>query len=101
MNDLRLDPVVERITVLQKDPETGRYRPSAVYRNDKRKKKGSKTLRPFEKFMRRLSRAQARAASVYNARHDRSNRKKRNGWFRDLLPNMSKAQGQAWKTLRG
>lgn len=100
MKDLNLDPIVERLTILQKDPESGRLRRSAVYKNDERKKRGSKRLRPFEKFVRRIGKAQARAASVYNARHDRSNRKKRNGWLRDLLPNMSKAQKQAWKTIR-
>ena len=98
--NLRLDPVVERITILKKDPQTGRLRPSAVYRNDRGKKRNSKRLRPFEKFVRRIGRAQARAASVYNERHDRSNRKKKNGWLRDLVGNMAKAHKQAWKVLR-
>ena len=99
MEDVRLDGIVERVTVLQKDPESGRLRPVAVYRNDRRKKRGSKALRPLEKLVRRLARAEARAVSVYNARHDRSKAKKKNGWIRDLVPNLGKAQRQAWKTL--
>ncbi|HYI12093.1 MAG TPA: hypothetical protein VEK57_23775 [Thermoanaerobaculia bacterium] len=99
MADLKLHPAVERVTILHKDPETGRFRPSAVYKNEGRKRT-SKRLRPMEKFIRRMGKAQARAAAVYNARHDRSNRKKKNGWLKDLISNMGKAHKQGWKTLR-
>lgn len=100
MDDLKLDRAVQRITILRKDPQSGKFKTAAVYRNKGRKKKTAKALRPFEKFLRRLGKAQARAASVYNMRHDRSAKKKKNGALRDLITNVSKAQKQAWKSLR-
>ena len=100
MNDnLKLDPAVRSITILKKDAESGDFKPVAVYRN-RRKKRTSKSLRPIDKFFRRLGKAEARAASTYNMRHDRSAKKKKNGAVRDLFKNLSKAQKQAWKTLR-
>ncbi|HEY2322812.1 MAG TPA: hypothetical protein VGJ82_08100 [Thermoanaerobaculia bacterium] len=100
MDNLKLDRSVQRITILKKDPESGKVRPAAVYRAKGRKKKTPKALRPIEKFLRRLGKAQARAASVYNMRHDRSAKKKKNGALRDLITNVSKARKQAWKSLR-
>ena len=99
MDNLRLDPAVQRITILHKDSETGNFKPAAVYKN-KGKKKTSKILRPIAKFLRRLGRAEARAASVYNNRHDRSASKKKNGALRDLVKNTNKARKAAWKTLK-
>ena len=98
MDNLKLDRSVRRITILHKDADEGKFHPVAVYKN-RRKKKTTKALRPIEKFLRRLGKAQARAASVYNMRHDRSNKKKKNGWLRDLTTNVSKARKQGWKTL--
>jgi hypothetical protein len=100
MDNLRLDPAVQRITILHKDPDTGNFRPAAVYRNNRRRKRTSKYLRPITKFLRRLGRAEARAASVYNNRHDRSAARKKNGALRDLVKNTNKARKAAWKTLK-
>jgi hypothetical protein len=54
------------------------------------RKKQSKMLRPLERRIRRLARRESRALSMYLALHDRSNRKKRNGWIRDLGRNLRK-----------
>lgn len=96
---LKLDPAVRSITVLKKD-ENGDLRRTAVIRNAPRKKKGTKALRPIEKFIRKLGRAQATAVSEYNARHDRSNKKKKNGWLRDLVPNLMKTRKRASKSFK-
>jgi Family of unknown function (DUF6312) len=97
--NIKLDPVVRSITILKRD-ENGDLARTAVYRNAPRKKKGTKALRPIEKFVRKLGRAQATAISVYNARHDRSNRKKKNGWLRDLIPNLMKTRKRASKSFK-
>jgi Family of unknown function (DUF6312) len=96
---LKLDPAVRSITILKKNDDGG-FTPAAVYKNKGGKKRSSKGLRGIEKLFRRIGRAQAAGAGVYNMRHDRSNRKKKDGWMRDLLPNMMKAQRRAIKTLR-
>ena len=44
-----------------------------------RKRRGSKRMRPFEKALRRMAEAQSTAANSYLDRHERSNRKKKNG----------------------
>ena len=96
---LKLDPAVRSLTILKKD-ENGDFQRTAVYRNAPRKKKGTKALRPVEKFIRKLGRAQATAISEYNARHDRSNKKKKNGWIRDLIPNLMKTRKKASKSFK-
>lgn len=96
---LKFDPAIRSITILKKGDD-GRFTPAAVYRNKGGKKRSSRGLRGMEKFVRRIGKAQAAAAGVYNMRHDRSNRKKKDGWMRDLIPNVMKAQRRAIKTLR-
>lgn len=100
MAELQLHPIVERVTFLRKHPATGEISVSAVLRNTGRKRKSTRLLRPVDKFLRRLGKAQVQGANVYLERHDRSSRKKKNGWMHDMISNMRKAKGKAWKTLR-
>lgn len=53
-------------------------------------KKGSRRLRPIEKRLRKLIRAEYRALGEYLVLHERSRRKRRNGWARDLKSNLVK-----------
>lgn len=55
-------------------------------------KKQSRALKPVEKRVRKALRAQLRSLNVYLSLHDRSNRKRKNGWLRDLTSNMNKAR---------
>ena len=100
MNEVRLNRGVKRITFLKKDAATGQFAAVAVVRQGRRRKKRTRGLRFIEKAVRRLTRAQARMAGVYTERHDRSNRKKRDGWLKDLVPNVVKAQRRGIKILR-
>ncbi len=86
---------VKRIVVLQKD-WSGSTRPFVVFRE---RRKGSRNLRPFEKVIRRINVAQGTAAGVYLDAHERSNRKKRNGWFKDLRKNLARANRRGMKKL--
>jgi predicted transcriptional regulator of viral defense system len=63
------------------------------------KKKHAKRLKPLEKFMRRHSRARLISTQDYLDRHDRSNRKKKNGWLRDYLSNTLKSNRKGLKKL--
>ena len=61
-------------------------------------KKQSRALKPVEKRVRKALRAQLRSLNVYLSLHDRSNRKRKNGWLRDLASNLNKARRKsAWE----
>jgi Family of unknown function (DUF6312) len=50
-------------------------------------KKSSKRLRPVERRLRKLIRAEYRALGEYLDLHDQARRKRRNGWLKDLRKN--------------
>lgn len=77
--------------------------PAGVYvvKSGKRKrKKLSKSTRLFEKIARRAARVQLAIAENYLERHERSNRKKRDGWARDLGYNLLRAQEKGAKQFK-
>lgn len=98
--EVRLNRWVKRITILRKDAGTGKLTAVKEYRKGGRRKKRSRGLRLIEKVVRRLSNAQNTMSDIYGARHERSNRKKRDGWLKDLIPNVVKAQRKGFKKLR-
>lgn len=100
MNEIKLDAIVGRMTVLRRDMQTGHVYVASVLKNEGGKKKNTKLMRPVEKLVRRLGKAQAKSASIYSERHERSSRKKKNGWLFDLVSNMRKAQSQGWKSSK-
>lgn len=100
MREVRLNRWVKRVTVLQKDGSTGKLTAVKEYRKGRRRKKRSKGLRLIEKMVRRVSNAQRAMSNVYGDRHERSNRKKKDGWLKDLIPNVVKAQRRGFKKLR-
>jgi hypothetical protein len=53
-------------------------------------KPSSRRLRPIEKRLRKLIKAEHRALGRYLVLHDRSRRKRRNGWVTDLPANLRK-----------
>ena len=54
-------------------------------------KKQSKSVKPIDKRLRRSVRRQMKMLDRYLTLHDRSSRKKKNGWMRDLGRNIMKA----------
>ena len=100
MTSMKLDSIVDRITVLRKDAQTGRVYVASVLKSAGGKKKNSKLLRPVEKLVRRLGRAQENSATIYRERHELSSRKKKNGWLVDIISNMRKAQSKGWKNSK-
>ncbi|WP_156295695.1 hypothetical protein [Methylobacterium aquaticum] len=55
------------------------------------RKKQSGLLRPIERGIRKLAVREAEIATTYLARHDASNRRKTNGWVKDLPRNISRS----------
>jgi len=53
-------------------------------------KRGSRRMRPIERRLRKLIRAEYKALGRYLVLHERSRRKRRNGWARDLGSNLVK-----------
>ncbi|MGO9432636.1 DUF6312 domain-containing protein [Rhodoblastus sp.] len=64
-----------------------------------RKKKQSWELRPFERVSRRFADANLASAKSYAKQHRKSNRKKRDGWLRDMPDNMMRAGSKGLKEL--
>jgi hypothetical protein len=66
----------------------------------RKRKKSSRGLGPMEKMVRRFSRANAEGSAQYLDRHERSSRKRRDGWLRDLPINVFKARRKGMKRLK-
>jgi hypothetical protein len=83
--------------VLQEDAN-GVVQRERIYKRKRRR--GSKRLRPFEKAMRRMASAQGTSADDYLRRHQRSNRKKKNGWAKDLNKNVYRSSRKGLRKLK-
>ncbi len=90
---------VRRITIFDRDA-TGSLRPVVIYNRRSKKKKQTKGLKPIERIVRSLADANDAVASTYVSRHRRSNRKRKDGWLRDALVNLSKAGDKGRKELQ-
>jgi hypothetical protein len=86
----RLSKSIRKVVKLQRDDD-GAMVPTVVYKGPRGKKKTSSALRPIEKGIRRIARAQATMADSYLSRHNRSNQKNRDGWLKDLASNVVNA----------
>ena len=89
---------IRQITIFDRD-STGSLRPVVVYQRRRNKKKQTKGLKPVERLVRTIADANDAVASTYARRHRRSNRKRRDGWIRDALVNLTKAGNKGRKEL--
>jgi len=71
-----------------------------VVKHKKKRKKLSRGSRPMERLVRRMARANRKSSDIYLDRHNRSNRKKRNGWLRDLSYNVMRSNRKGQKGLK-
>jgi hypothetical protein len=90
---------VRRITIFDRDA-SGSLRPVVIYKRERGKKKQTKGLRPVERLVRAVADANDAMASTYVKRHRRSNRKRKDGWLRDAIVNVSKAGDKGRKELQ-
>ncbi len=98
MEPIKIDSVVQSITFL-KPKGDGRYDIERLTETGRRKKQ-SKALRPLERFVRKLVRSELAAGEAYIERHRLSNRRKTNGWVKDMGKNLKKAARAAKKSAK-
>jgi hypothetical protein len=100
MEMTRFGKSVIRVVRLDKDGG-GCYTPVTLYEKPEgKKKKGSLLLRKVDKHNMRLVKAQHAFLDSYTSRHDESNRKKKDGWLVDLVPNVVESGRTAGKKLK-
>ena len=87
LDDLMDDGV--RVSVVR--PNSGVVRSGELDDAGPRKRKQTKSIRPMERGMRKVMRRQLDFAQIYLARHERSNRRQRDGWLKDLPRNVFRA----------
>lgn len=95
----RLSKSVRSVTVLQKDAN-GTVTPVVLFRSDRKKKKQTAYVKPFEQFGRSLVEMSDATTGEYLRRHKNSNRKHRDGWIRDAATNLVRANAKGAKKLR-
>jgi hypothetical protein len=100
MDAAGLSKSVRRIILLEQNA-SGAVTPVTLYQKAKgRKKKRSRLFRPLETGVRRMADAAAAYADTYADRHRSSNRKRRDGWIRDLNLNVARAARKGTKRLK-
>jgi hypothetical protein len=99
-----MDKLVKRVTIVH---GTGANREtSVVYEqrdeslNQEQKRRTSPLLRPFERFTRRMLKADLIGAQEAYQRHLDSSRKRKNGWLRDETKNHERALRKAYNEAR-
>jgi hypothetical protein len=94
---------IERITILRQQAD-GRVEPSVVYKTKKATKgksgKRADSLPCFEGFAHEAARAASTTANSYLSLHEQSNRKKQDGWLRDLPDNLWTAASRGKRKFR-
>ena len=103
----KLPKSVKRITILKDSSSKGEGDGSSdtstavVIKPKRKKRKHSKGLiKSWERLARRSADANQRAYDDYASRHERSNRKRRDGWLRDYSYNWMRAQREGGKKLK-
>jgi hypothetical protein len=89
-----MSSTVKRITVV-----SGGQTATLYESKQKKKKRGASLLRPFERAVRQIATGAAEATSEYKRRHDKANRKSKDGWLRYLALNSTKAATKGYKKL--
>lgn len=84
---------VKRVTVVRGE------KVDVVGSADQKKRKVARWAKPMERRVRRMLEAQERFFTVALDRHNRSNRKRRNGFMRDWSENLMFANRKAFKKL--
>jgi len=95
----RLSKSVRRVTVLQQDG-SGVMTPVTLFKRGRKKKKGSRLLRPGEDAVRMFAEVGDRATGTYLRRHKKSNRKRKDGWVRDAASNWIDAGRKGLKEIK-
>ena len=71
-----------------------------LFQKGRTKKKSTALATPVERLTRSLVEASDKATSTYLRRHKKANRKRRDGWLRDLPKNIVRAASKGAKEIR-
>lgn len=82
---------VKSITVTGGSDDTAGQALTVVYRRKGKKKRSSRYMRPMDKLVRRFARGEKTFFRKYLDRHYRSNKKRKDGWVRDIISNTARA----------
>jgi hypothetical protein len=99
MQIARINKSVLKVVRLEKDANGNAVR-TVLYKKKGNRKKMTAGLRPLERVVRRVAKAQSSFVDTYVEKHERSNSKKRDGWLVDLVPNVARAGNKGTKKLR-
>jgi hypothetical protein len=99
MRIARINKSVLKVVRLEKDVY-GNTVPTVLYKKKGNRKKQTAGLRPVERVVRRVAKAQSSFIDTYVEKHESSNGKRRDGWLVDLLPNVVRAGNKGTKKLR-
>lgn len=91
--------IFDSVVVLSPAP-TGGFQAQEVYTGEGVSRNTGKKLRPREKFIRKLIRAERTVLDEYTQRHEKSAAKKKNGWAKDFGKNLSKSLRKGRKQLK-
>ncbi|BBL71302.1 hypothetical protein [Methylogaea oryzae] len=98
MEPIQIDGIVKSITFLKAGAD-GRYECERLTESGSRKKQ-SKVLKPMERLVRKLVKSELAAAQTYLERHEQSNRRKSNGWLKNMGKNLKQAAKSARKSAK-
>jgi hypothetical protein len=93
-----MSDLIERITVIRRDGASPE--PVTVYRQPSEQRKGSLLLRPVERVAHRLIRAQVIFGQEVLRRHDKANRKRRDGWLIEAPSIIAESGRKAYNEAR-
>jgi|SRR6516164_10619280 len=98
--DLRFSEAVKEVIILQRD-ERGRRVKKTLYRQGKKRKRGSFPLDSLGRAVRKIVAGGEAAAQSYLSRHEESSRRRPDGWVRDMPYNVFKATRRGLRKVRG
>ena len=90
--------LIRRITVLKRGGNATEA--TTVYREPRKRRKSSALISPIEHAARRLVRAQIVWGQEALRRHNRSNRRRRDGWLLDVPVNLAESGRKAFNEAR-
>jgi len=99
METARFGKNVRSVVQLQTDSD-GTVTPVVLHKSDSKRKKTKGPLGILDRAVRQVSLAHRAMTDSYVARHDQSNRKKRDGWLTELPVNIIRANQKGLKKLR-
>lgn len=100
MADMRLGKLVRSVTILEGPPSSRRQVAVFEETRRKKKKKGTRGLRELDRALRTWVDAQAAFSNGYANAHRKSNRKRKDGWLRDVNLNLARATRKGAKKYR-